>query len=81
MTKYVIEREGRLWVLRRFGQRETIASASDLLSIREEAFVRQRRYAPCSLRILGEVREEWQLESSDGEWSRIVTLASGDRTP
>ncbi len=80
MTKYVIEKEGRLWVLRRLGRRETIASGSDLLSFREGAFVRQRRYAPCSLRIVSEVSEEWQLESSDGEWSRVVTLASGDRT-
>ncbi len=80
MTKYVIEKEGRLWVLRRLGRRETIASGSDLLSFCEEAFVRQRRYAPCSLRTVSEVSEEWQLESSDGEWSRVLTLASGDRT-
>ena len=80
MTKYVIENEGRLWVLRRLGRRETIASGSDLVAVREQAFVRQRRYAPCSLRVLGEIREEWHLESSDGEWSRVVTLASDDRT-
>ncbi len=81
MTKYVIESEGRVWVLRRLGQRGTIASGSDVGSIREQAFVRLRGYAPCSFRVLGEIREEWQLESNDGVWARIVTLVSGDPTP
>ena len=81
MTKYVIESEGRVWVLRRLGQRGTIASGSDVGSIREQAFVRLRGYAPCLFRVLGEIREEWQLESDDGEWSRNVIRASGDRTP
>jgi hypothetical protein len=80
VTKYVIESEGRVWVLRRSGQRGTIASGSDAVSVREQAFVRLRQYAPCSFRVLDEIREEWQLESDDGEWSRAVTLASGDQS-
>ena len=80
MTKYVIESEGRVWVLRRIGQRGTIASGSDVGSVREQAFARLRARAPCSFRVLSEIREEWQLESNDGEWARIVTLASGDPT-
>ena len=80
-TKYVIESEGRVWVLRRSGRRETIASGANAVSIREQAFVRLRGYAPCSIRILSEIREEWQLESNDGEWTRVVTLASGGRAP
>ena len=78
-TKYVIESEGRLWVLRRFGQYLTIASGSNAVSVREQAFVRLRQYAPCSFRVLDKIPEEWQLESEDGEWSRVVTLASGDQ--
>ena len=69
-TKYVIESEGRLWVLRRFGEHGTIASGSDVLSIREQAFYRLRGYAPCSFRVLGEIPEEWQLESDEGEWEQ-----------
>ncbi len=79
MTKYVIESEGRVWVLRRFGRRETVASGFDAVSVREQAFVRLRQYAPCSFRVLDVIREEWQLESDDGEWSRGVTLSSGDQ--
>ena len=70
MTKYVIENEGRLWVLRRLGRHETIASGSDVASIREQAFSRLRGYAPCSFQVLDEIREEWQLESNDGEWEQ-----------
>ena len=69
-TKYVIESEGHLWVLRRFGQHGTIASGSDVASTREQAFDRLRGYAPCSFRVLDEIPEEWQLESDRGEWEQ-----------
>ena len=69
-TKYVIESEGRLWVLRRFGQHGTIASGPNVVSIREQAFYRLRGYTPCSFRVLDEIPEEWQLESDQGEWEQ-----------
>ena len=81
VTKYVIESEGRVWVLRRLGRPETTASGADVGSIRQQAFLRLKGYAPCSFRVLDETREEWQLDSDDGEWTRVVTLASGDETP
>ena len=74
MTKYVmysIENEGRLWVLRRFGRLETMASGPDVASVREQAFDRLREFAPCSLRVLDSVPEEWRLESDEGEWEQV----------
>ena len=71
MTKYVmymIENEGRLWVLRRFGRHGTVASGATLESIREQAFGRLRGFAPCSFQISGSAPEEWRLESDDGQW-------------
>ena len=74
MTKYVlyiIQNEGRSWVLRRFGRYETTASGPTLESIREQAFGRLRGYAPCSFRVIGEIPEQWRLESEQGEWEQV----------
>ena len=69
--KYTIETDGRLWVLHRSGRYGTMASGATLKSIREQAFGRLRRFAPCSFRVIGETTEEWQLESDEGEWKQM----------
>ena len=69
--RYVIENEGHLWVLRRFGHYETMASGSTLKSIREQAFGRLRGFAPRSFRVVDGMPEEWQLESAEGEWEQV----------
>ena len=69
--RYVIETDGRLWVLRRFGHYETMASGSTLKSIREQAFGRLRGFAPRSFRVMSGIPEEWQLESAEGEWEQV----------
>ena len=72
MTKYIIESKGRRrWVLRRRSRYETLASATTLMSIREQTFVRLRVYAPCSFSVLGDPPEEWRVESADGEWEQV----------
>ncbi len=68
---YIIETDGRLWVLHRSGRYGTMASGATLKSIREQAFGRLRRFAPCSFRVIGETTEEWQLESDEGEWEPV----------
>ena len=83
MTKYVmymIKNERGLWVLRRFGRNSTVASGPTLESIREQAFGRLRRFAPCSFRILGSAPEEWRLESDDGQWEQAVPGAVNPRS-
>ena len=45
---------GKLWVLRVFPE-----------SAKEQAFERVRQWAPCRIRVMGEVREEWRLEWAD----------------
>ena len=70
MTKYVIEPDGRLWVLRRFGRYETLASGPDVASVREQAFDRLRGFAPCLFSVLDGIPEEWRLEREDGEWEQ-----------
>jgi len=74
--KYVIESDGRLWVLRRFGRNGTLASGASVVSVREQAFTRLRRSTPCSLHVIGGIPEEWQLKSEKGEW-RQVELQNG----
>ena len=78
--KYVIESDGRrLWVLRRFGRHGTLASGASIVSVREQAFTRLRCSTPCSLHVIGEILEEWQLESEKGEWKK-VNLQAGSYT-
>ena len=48
-----------------------MVSGATLKSIREQAFGRLRRFAPCSFRVIGETPEEWQLESDEGEWEPV----------
>ena len=72
MTKYVIELDGRLWVLRRFGRHDTMASGPTAESVREQAFdILRGGHAPCSLVIVGTPRYEWRLGSDDGEWEQV----------
>ena len=74
MTKYmlyIIHNEGRLWALRRFGRHETMASGATLESIREQAFRRLQGFAPCSLHVIGDVPEQWRLESGEAEWEQV----------
>lgn len=77
--KYIIETDGRLWVLRRFGRYGTIASGATLKSIREQAFTRLRGFAPCSFRVMREIPDEWQLESAEGEWEQVEPPRAGRR--
>ena len=73
MTKYVlyvIEKERRSYVLRRFGRSETLASGPDAASVREQAFDRLRGHAPCLFQILGSAPEEWRIESDKSAWKR-----------
>ncbi len=68
---YIVETDGRLWVLHRSGRYGTMVSGATLKSIREQAFGRLRRFAPCSFRVIGETPEEWQLESDESEWEPV----------
>ena len=68
---YIVETDGGLWVLHRSGRYGTMVSGATLKSIREQAFGRLRRFAPCSFRVIGETPEEWQLESDEGEWEPV----------
>ena len=80
--KYVIESDGRrLWVLRRFGRHGTLASGASIVSVREQAFTRLRRSTPCSLHVIGEILEEWQLESEKGEWKKVNLQAGNHAAP
>lgn len=79
--KYVIESNGRLWVLRRFGRHGTLASGASVVSVREQAFTRLRRSTPCSLHVIGSMREEWQLESEKGEWKQVEFQGGGPPAP
>ncbi len=71
MTEYVIEPDGHLWVLRRFGRDKTLASGPDVASVREQAFGRLRGYSPCSFSVIGELPEEWRLKSARAEWEQV----------
>lgn len=68
---YVVESDGRLWILQRRGRYGTLASGATLRSIREQAFDRLRRLAPCSFRVVDGAPEEWRLDCEDGEWTQV----------
>ena len=78
--KYVVESDGRLWVLRRFGRYGTLASGASVVSVREQAFARLRGFAPCSFRVIGKIPEEWRLESDDGQWEQAEPGAVNPRS-
>ena len=70
--EYVVESDGRLWILQRRGRYGTLASGATLGSIREQAFARLRRLAPCSFRVIDGAPEEWHLDCEDGEWTQVL---------
>ena len=72
MTKYVIEFDTGSWVLRSFGRYETMASTSSIEAIRTQAFGILRASAPCTLKVLREPLEVWQLRAGHGEWEQVV---------
>ena len=71
MKSYVIGRERKSWVLRRSGSLDQMFTDEELVAVREHAFERLRGWAPCTLRIRGEVREEWELGHRDGQWVQV----------
>ena len=71
MKSYVIGRERKSWVLRRSGSLDQMFTDDELVAVREHAFERLRGWAPCTLRIRGEVREEWELGHRDGQWVQV----------
>ena len=73
---YVIERDGESWVLRLFGRQDAMISGPTLKSAKEQAFELVRQWAPCRIRVMGEVREEWTLDEPDGEWEESGSLES-----
>jgi hypothetical protein len=73
--KYVIEPDGRLWVLRRFGRQETLASGATAEDVREQAFGRLKDFAPLELVIVRTAvggREEWRLANMDAKWQERI---------
>ena len=78
MKSYVIERDREYWVLRRSGRQETLASGPTAKSTKEQAFERVRQWAPCRIRVMGEVREEWELGHRDGLWVQLVIGREAD---
>ena len=72
LRRYVIEgdREKKLWVLRRLGRQETLASGASAEDVRDQAFERLKDFAPCSFKIMDGSRPEWRLEREQGGWQR-----------
>ena len=73
--KYVIEPDGRLWVLRRFGRQETLASGATAEDVREQAFGRLKDFAPLERVIVRTAvggREEWRLANMDAKWQERI---------
>ena len=68
MNFFVIERDGDYWGLRRFGRQDVMISGPTVESTKEQAFGLVRQWAPCHIRVMGEVVEEWQLADPGGEW-------------
>ncbi len=70
--EYVVESDGRRWILQRRGRYGTLASGATLRSIREQTFDRLRGVAPCSFRVVDGAPEEWHLDCEDGEWTQLL---------
>ena len=74
---YVIERDGDSWVLRLFGREDAMISGPTLESAKKQAFEYVRQWAPCRIRVMGEVREEWELGHRDGRWVQEISREAG----
>ena len=69
---YIIEQaREHLWVLRRLGQYETIASGPSAESVLEQAFSLVSPWVPVRIRILGEDLKEWRLDHPLGQWEEV----------
>ena len=69
---YVIEPAGDSWVLGLFGRQDAMISGPTLESAKEQAFELVRQWAPCRIRVHGDVFEEWLLDHLDGEWVKVL---------
>ena len=82
MKTYVVEFEDESWVLRRFGVEHQIHRNEEFVAVRDYAFDRLRRWAPCTIRVLGKSHEEWRLDGVGGNWEKktaLLTKAVGRR--
>jgi hypothetical protein len=71
VKRYIIEPERGFWVLRRSGHNKKIVSGATAESAKEQALERLRPSAPCRMRVMAGVREEWELGHRDGQWAQV----------